>query len=242
MNYTLQRQAVLARRRRRFRYRRLHALRLDVVAVVFLFVAGWLLCPRFESEEIAGAVDTPMTSAIIEQSGAQADALVLSPTVFAFTSPVGFADGVVAAGLAASVDKPALLPPQPEQVESKIWPESQRQYRWPGGPALWQLAMPAVPVDQKVNRTDTTGKSSVGVKTWVSDSAVEVPENFAADLKSGRGKTVRIYIMFGADGRAEDLVLGQNTLDSADAAALERRAMRLKGKPDLFAWITVAIP
>lgn len=76
----------------------------------------------------------------------------------------------------------------------------------------------------------------------MSVSGVEVPEGFAADLKSGRGKTVRVYIMFGADARAEDVVLGQNTLDSADAATLERRAMRMTGKPGLFAWLTVAIP
>ena len=242
MNNTRKRKAVLARRRRRFRYRRLHALRLDVAAVVFLFVAGWLLCPSFESGVPTGAIDIKTTSAIIEQAGTQVDALVLSPTVFAFTSLGGFADGVVAAGLAASTESLALLPPLPEQRSSEAWPHDRLSCRWPGGSALWQLSMPAVPVIQKTSGIDNSGNDAVGVRTWMSVSGLEVPEGFAADLKSGRGKTVRVYIMFGADGRAEDVVLGQNTMDLTDAAALERRAMRMIGKPGLFAWITVAIP
>ena len=242
MNNTRKRKAVLAWRRRRFRYRRLHALRLDVVAVVFLFVAGWLLCPSFEKGEPSGVVGMSTTSAIIEQIGTQIDALVLSPTVFAFTSPGGFADGVVAAGLAASMEKFALLPPLPEQPEQEIRIQERHAYRWPGGSALWQFSMPLVPTIQKAGGTGNAGNSAVGVRTWMSVSGVEVPEGFAADLKSGRGKTVRVYIMFGADARAEDVVLGQNTLDSADAATLERRAMRMTGKPGLFAWLTVAIP
>ncbi len=242
MNDTLKRQAVLARRRRRFRYRRLHSLRLDVAAVVFLFVAGWLLCPRFEVEKPSEIVDAPMTSAIIEQSETLADTLVLSPTVFAFTSPGGFADGVVAAELAASTEELALLPPLPEQPKAETRPQNRFTCRWPGGARLWQLSMPAIPVIQKGVGTDNAGNDVIEVRIWVSTTDLEVPEGFAADLKSGRGKTVRVYIMFGDDARAEDVVLGQNTLDSLDAATLERQAMRMTGKPGLFAWLTVAIP
>lgn len=242
MKDTRKRQAVLARRRRRFRYRRLHALRLDVAAVVFLFVAGWLLCPSFTSEKPSGDVDTPMTSAIIEQVQTPADVLVLSPTVFAFTSAGGFADGVVAAGLAASTEKLAVLPPLPEPAKTEVWLHDRLHYLWPGGSALWQLSMPTIPSRLKESERVDGGNSSVGVKTWVSTPGIEVPEGLAADLKSGRGKTVRIYVVFGDDGRAENVMLGQNTLESVDVAAVERRAMRMTGSPGLFAWITLSIP
>ena len=235
------RRALLARRRR-FRYRRFHALRLDVAAVVFLFVAGWLLCPSFKSAESAGATSGKTTSAIIEQSEVQANLLVLSPTVFAFTSTGGFADGVVDAGLVASTEELALLPPLPEQRKPETLLKDQLPCRWPGGTALWGLSMPAVPIKSGHGGTSQMGNRDTAVKTWVSEPDVVVPEGFAADLKSGRGKTLRVHVLFGAEGRAEEVVLGPNTLDLADAASLERSAMRLTGKPGLFAWITVAIP
>lgn len=229
-------------KRRRFRYRRLHFLRLDVVAVVFLFVAGWLLCPRFKSGEFAGPASAKTTVAILEESGTQADVLVLSPTVFALTSPGGFADGVVAAGLAASTEPLALLPPLPEQQNALSWPHDRLPCRWPGGPALWRISMPTAPAIGAEVRASQTGNTGTVVQMWVSTPGVEVPEGFGADLKSGRGKTVRVHVVFGEDGRAEDVIVGQNTLDPADAASLERAAMRISGKPGLFAWITVAIP
>lgn len=242
MKISRKRKAALARGRRRFRYRRLHFLRLDVIAVVFLFVAGWLLCPSFERDAPSAAAGTKLVSVIIEQGGARADVMVLAPTVFAFTSSGGFADGVVAAGLETSTETLALLPPLPEQSESKTWPQDRFQDPWPGESILWRFSMPTGPTIQKRISIDNAGNTATGVKTWMSASGVEVPDGFATDLKSGRGKTVRVYIVFGADGRAEDVILGQNTLDSADASTLERQTMRTTGTPGLFAWITIAIP
>ena len=243
MNDKLKRRFILARRRqRRFRYRRLHFLRLDVVAVVFLFVVGWLLCPRFKEGETSAATGIQTTSAIIEQGGARADMLVLSPAVFAFTMPGGFADGVVAAGLAATTEDLALLPPLPAQSEPVLWPQDRQPSRWPGGPALWNLSLPPASGIQTGRGAAKPGNFGAGVETWVSKSGVRVPEGFATDLNSGRGKTLRIYVMFGPDGSAENVVLGQNLLDPTDAATLEQRAMQLSGPPSQFAWITIAIP
>jgi len=93
------------RRRRHFRYRRFHALHLDLAMVLLLTVAGWSLCPapRVNGRNYRAA---PMTVEIRRSDGQNANDLLHRPTLFAFRSPAGFSGGGALPGGDCTVEAP----------------------------------------------------------------------------------------------------------------------------------------
>ena len=226
-------------RRRRFRYRRMHAWRLDLLAVVLLFGAGWLLLPPINSSD--GPIPVSVKQgrlSVVEKPLLDRDEAVLSPAMFAFTAPEGFAYGVVATQLSQLGGQIPLIPSSPLRLYSVSAAEG---FQDSSSTELEQIASfempppPLFPVNAGSNIV-FAGETAV----YVSIPGIVPKGHFRATVENSTGKSVRITVHFGAEGRADSAVLFSHALDAADAARVERAAMRLAGPPNTSAWIVLS--
>lgn len=223
-------------RRRRFKYRRLHAWRLDVVAVMVLFGAGWLLIPPLNEAERSVPVSVGRAKlSIVGKAQFDTAEAVLSPAMFAFTTPEGFANGVVAAQLDEMGSQIPFAPSTPNRFYSRLPPEPLQDSSWSGFALFDSFKLPPPPVQPSNTSYRVLPAREVYVETSI--PGIVSKGHFSSIVENAVGKSVRIAVHFGADGRGDGAVLFSHSLDASDAARVERAAMRLTGPPNEVAWI-----
>lgn len=226
-------------RRRRFRYRRLHIWRFDILAVMILFGAGWLLLPPINQADRSSPKAVRMgTLAVIEKPMIDRDATVLSPAMFAFTAPEGFAYGVVAAQLSDMGGEIPFIPPIPTRFYSI---SALGKFQDISLACVKPVALPKLPPPPVFPTHGGSNTVSIGeARVYASIPGVVPTGHFRSTQEKSAGKSVRIAVHFGADGRADSVVLFSHALDVVDAARVERDAMRLTGPPNQSAWILLS--
>lgn len=223
-------------RRRRFRYRRLHAWRLDVLAVMILFGMGWLLLPLItEVDPTPPAAPFGTQISVVEKPLIDREEAVLSPAMFAFTTPEGFAHGVVATQLDEMGSQISFVRPNLTRFYSRSIPERFLDSSWAGLRLIDFLKLPPPP-DLSINAR-SNGLPTREVRVQMSIPGIVPKGHFSSSVENIAAKSVRISVHFGSDGRADSAVLFSHLLDAADAARVERATMRLTGPPNESAWI-----
>ena len=234
----------------RYRYKRLHPLHVDVVVVV-LCLSGWFLFPSFDAWEgsLSGTELVGMFAAV--SPGIDYDSLVFAPDIFAFGGSDALSEVRVAAkhGFAAD-DAAPLLPPTPEEEWSAAMMEVPGSTPvWPGSSILGRVEMPPAPYTSRerapVVEAPATTNAVANIARGIVRITGRVRESPAFEpgyLQSAVGKSIGIVVLFGRNGKAEAAMLEPNTLSAADAAVVERAAMRLNGAPDTSAHIVYTVP
>lgn len=234
----------------RYRYKRLHPLHLDVVAVV-LCLSGWFLFPSFEEAEYVSSTLELDGMIAVSSPGVDYEALVFAPEIFAFGGNDALSEIREAAehGFAADGAEP-LLPPTPEDEWNEAMfyvPDSSPV--WPGYSIIGRIEMPPAPyarlergavvdIPATTNPVERVARGILRVTGKVRESPAFEP----GYLKSALGKSVGVVVVFDRNGHAEAAVLEPNSLLPEDAAAVERAAMRLNGEPDTSAHIVYTVP
>jgi len=222
------------RRRRHFRYRRFHALHLDLAMVLLLTVAGWSLCPapRVNGRNYRAA---PMTVEIRRSDGQNANDLLHRPTLFAFRSPAGFSGGGALPGGDCTVEAPLRLPSDPAFEIADFMPEPASTRRWPGDATALRTRMPEPPQSGEAMARPAAGPARLlrkAVRCVASDPDVVMPDVSDLELRAMAGRAIWVHVTFGRDGGATAAVLGRHALPPDEAAQLERIAMTARGPAD----------
>ena len=231
------------RKRRRFRYRRFHALHLDLAMVLLLTVAGWSLCP---APRIGGrGFRAPrMTVEVRASDGQTAEDLLHAPTLFAFRSPAGFSGGDLLPGGASADAEPLKLPSDPAFDRADFMPLADRTLHWPGAAALG-ARIPEPPAFGAAAARPAAGPARLLRKpVWcaTSDPGVVAPDASGLELRAMAGREIRVHVVFGMDGGAEAAVLGRHALPPAEANALERLAMTVRGPAGASCQLVFHVP
>ncbi len=225
-------------RPRRFRYRRLHVLHLDMAVVLVVFGVGWLLFPSLAPRQASSSsVGRPSRAMMMVSNGVGVDELaVASPAVFAWTTPYGFADGVVADQLERMGRHTP--PPPPASLFNGVGESFPRRLSTvaDGAHPLRALSLPAVPI----------GVSFPSTATRISERRVDasIPglvglETFSRLFPGEEPVFARVFVAFGQDRRATAAIVYSPTLPAGLSGRIEQAAMRLVGPPGAQAWIVL---
>ena len=234
----------IRRRRRRFRYRRFHALHLDLGMVLLLTVAGWSLCPAPRANG-RGYRAAPMTVEIRTSDGQTANDLLHAPTLFAFRSPAGFSGGGVLPGGDCAVAAPLRLPSDPAFDIADFMPMTAAARRWPGDATVLRAQMPEPPSFGEAPARPAAGPSRhlrKAVRCVASDPDVIVPDVSDLELRAMAGRAIWVHLTFGPDGGATAAVLGRHALPPDEAARLERLAMAARGPAGASCQLVFHVP
>ena len=234
----------IRRRRRHFRYRRFHALHLDLAMVLLLTVAGWSLCPapRVNGRNYRAA---PMTVEIRRSDGQNANDLLHRPTLFAFRSPAGFSGGGALPGGDCTVEAPLRLPSDPAFDIADFMPMTAAARHWPGDATVLRARMPEPPQSGEAPARPAAGPSRLlrkAVRCVASDPDVVVPDVSDLELRAMAGRAIRVHLTFGPDGGATAAVLGRHALPPDEAARLERLAMAARGPAGASCQLVFHVP
>ena len=218
------------RSRRRFRYRRFHALHLDLAMVLLLTVAGWSLCPAPRANG-RGYRAAPMAVEIRLSDGQTANDLLHAPTLFAFRSPAGFSGGVLPGGDCIEAE-PLRLPSDPAFEIADFMPGAGAVRHWPGDATVLRARVPEPPSFGEATDRPAAGPARTvrkAVRCVASDPEVVVPDVSDLELRAMAGRSVWAHVTFGPDGGATAAVLSRHVLPADEAARLERLAMGARG-------------
>ena len=228
-------------KRYHFRYRRFHLLHLDTAAVVLLTVAGWSLCHRTSNEDEYVVAASPAAEIVVAEADSP-DSLVRDPSLFAFSSSIGFAHDIDLDEASFLAEDIPLLPAPLEKTSEPQGSGKKLGATWPRGLGLIEKDYPAPPVLAPVCGGGGTNRQTLAAVQYSGfGDGTMTPPNLAARAGSLAGKSFLVRVVFGPDGHAVAAILGPNTLSADDAAYVEREAMRMTGKAGKDGWLTYTI-
>lgn len=228
-------------KRYHFRYRRFHSLHLDTVGVVLLTVAGWSLCHRISDDDESVVAASPAAEIVVGETDSH-DTLVRDPSLFAFSSSVGFAHDIDLDEASFLSEDIPLLPAPLEEKKDQTRSGKKINTPWPGVARLMAEDCPAPLVLAAVREGESTNRlAPAAVHYSVVGDGTVTPPNLAARAKSLAGKSFLARVVFGPDGHAAAVILGPNTLSADDAAYVEREAMGMTGKAGKDSWLSYTI-